>query len=105
MNAVAAAAGIRTGTRIAGFGEMTHLPPTLLDHREQQFPDAFLHGSAQLRAGPRRPNGCAPFPHAFFDHFAGQQTAMPAAEAPRPWPATPAPPARPGASTIRRGSL
>lgn len=47
MNAVAPTAGIGAGAGNRRFGEVAHLLPTLLDHREQQLQEALLDGPAR----------------------------------------------------------
>lgn len=84
MNAVAAAAGMGVGTVYRRFGDVAQLLLALLDHREQQFQEAFLDGPAPLGPGAPPRERLRAFLHALADHIGEHETVMLAAETASP---------------------
>ncbi|MFI1388199.1 TetR/AcrR family transcriptional regulator [Streptomyces griseoaurantiacus] len=84
MNAVAAAAGMGVGTVYRRFGDVATLLLALLDHREQQFQEAFLDGPAPLGPGAPPADRLRAFLYALTDHIAAHRTVMLAAETASP---------------------
>lgn len=84
MDEVARAAGVGVGTVYRRFGDRARLVYAVLDDRERDFQEAFLHGPPPLGPGASAPERLRAFLHALADRTEAQADLLLMAEADPP---------------------
>ncbi|MFA1546196.1 TetR/AcrR family transcriptional regulator [Actinomadura chokoriensis] len=84
MDEVARAAGVGVGTVYRRFGDRARLVYAVIDDRERDFQDAFIHGPPPLGPGAPPPERLRAFLHALADRTEAQAELLLMAEADPP---------------------
>ncbi|MFA1542636.1 TetR/AcrR family transcriptional regulator [Actinomadura monticuli] len=84
MDEVARAAGVGVGTVYRRFGDRARLVYAVIDDRERDFQDAFIHGPPPLGPGAAPPERLRAFLHALADRTEAQAELLLMAEADPP---------------------
>ncbi|NVI89655.1 TetR/AcrR family transcriptional regulator [Actinomadura sp. BRA 177] len=84
MDEVARAAGVGVGTVYRRFGDRARLVYAVIDERERDFQDAFIHGPPPLGPGASPPERLRAFLHALADRTEAQADLLVMAESDPP---------------------